>query len=92
MDNILRNLPEEKLIDELQVRPGSLQRGLVLLGVELGAVGRAGGREGAEEVAGEHVNYLQHDTCFSHSRRFYTGEIDDMTLHSCQRNSILIGM
>lgn len=40
--------PQEELVNELQVRPGCLQRRLVLLGIELGAIGIRRRRQRAE--------------------------------------------
>ena len=54
----LGHKPEEELIDELQVRPGGLQGRLVLLGIKLRAIGAVGGRQGAEQVDGEHLHDL----------------------------------
>lgn len=36
---------QEQVVDELQVGPGRLQRGLIFLGVEFGTVRVRGGRE-----------------------------------------------
>ena len=41
------------------MRPGGLQGRLVLLGVKLGSIGAVGGREGPEQVDGEHLDYLE---------------------------------
>ena len=41
------------------MRPGSLKGRLVLLGVKLGPIGAVGGREGPEQVDGEHLDYLE---------------------------------
>lgn len=56
---------QEQLVDELQVGPGRLQGGLVLLGIELGPVRIGGRRQGAEHVHGE----LQNKTSFDRAAR-----------------------
>lgn len=46
-------IPQKELVDELKVRPRSFQGGFVLFWIELGAIGIARRRKGAEEVGGK---------------------------------------
>lgn len=50
------NKAQKELINDLNVRPGNFQDGLVLFRVKSFALGIDRGRDGAEEVFGKHIN------------------------------------